>query len=148
MMNETFVPPEPLPVDLVGLLKLVADPVATQQRYDRLKAAFEKARGAVVEAQRERAALEQERRQQHEFLTTQRAQADYAIASDRAALEKERAALSAQAQELTSDRAQLAVERKYVDEIKAEASELGRSLEAVLADPNWFAMTGGTAHAA
>jgi hypothetical protein len=37
---------------------------------------------------------------------------------------------------------------EYAAMLKREASELGRSIEAVLTDPNWDAMRGGAAHAA
>jgi hypothetical protein len=72
------------------------------------------------EAQRERSVLTQERAAQREVLEVERAKADYAIAQQRSVLESERAALTAQAQELAALREQLDRERALIREVQAD----------------------------
>jgi chromosome segregation ATPase len=130
MMNQAPIPPEPLPIDVAGLLKLIADPKAAQQRYDRLTAAFEQARQVVSQAHAEIAKLEAERAAQHELLETRRAEADYALARERADLAQQRSDLERQAQELASDRERLERREEYLAMVKREARELAATMEA------------------
>jgi chromosome segregation ATPase len=143
-LNQQSLPPPPaLPPDLDSLVRLVTNPEQTKARLAALAKATSEATHAVAQPHAAIAKLEAERA----AIETRRAEADHGIAVARDALDRQRSDLERRAQELASDRAQLAIERKYADEIKAEASELGRSIEAVLA-ADWDAMRGGPAHVA
>jgi hypothetical protein len=148
MMNLEPIPPVPTD-NLPVLMQLLGSAAESKARLKALTEATERATRATAAAHAAIGELERKQREQEAVLTRERSVHDAALGVERVELERRRIALTEQERELASDRERLAVERKYVDEIKAEASELGTSINEVLADPNWFALTGGTpSHAA
>jgi len=125
-LNESLPPVPPLPVDIAGVLTLIADAKGSERRLRELVASTEQANRAVAQAHAAIAKLEAER----VAIETRRAEADYAMARDRAGLEKQRAALAAQAQELDALRERLDHQREYGVMLQREAGELGREIAA------------------
>ena len=118
--------------DLLDLVKLLSDPVATNKRVSDLQAATETARVAVSAAQEAQAAAAQDRAQADAHIVDTKAASDKKIRDDRRDFEQEISAAKSMvaARELAVNRAETYLKSRTA-EVEQMHADLTRRLDAL-----------------